>query len=67
MRLLFMLCFVLPLVISPLWQRAFLRGVVFHAGTARPPDRDIFALPWGWMVPKVVPLRLFFGAPPVSL
>ncbi len=25
-------------------------GVVLHAGKARPLDKDIFALPWGWMV-----------------
>jgi hypothetical protein len=34
-------------------KRALLRAVVLHAGKARPLDRDIFALPWGWMVPKV--------------
>lgn len=34
-------------------KRALLRGVVLHAGKARPLDHDIFALPWGWMVPKV--------------
>jgi predicted AAA+ superfamily ATPase len=28
------------------------RGVVLHAGKARPLDRDDVALPWGWMVPK---------------
>ncbi len=26
------------------------RGVVLHAGKARPLDQDLFALPWGWMV-----------------
>jgi uncharacterized protein len=31
----------------------FARGVVLHAGNARPLDADILALPWGWMVPKV--------------
>ena len=25
-------------------------GVVLHAGKARPLDKDVFALPWGWMV-----------------
>jgi predicted AAA+ superfamily ATPase len=25
-------------------------GVVLHAGNARPMDKDVFALPWGWMV-----------------
>ena len=25
-------------------------SVVLHAGKARPLDKDIFALPWGWMV-----------------
>jgi hypothetical protein len=34
-------------------KRALLRGVVLHAGTARPLDHDLLALPWGWMVPKV--------------
>lgn len=28
------------------------RGVVLHAGKARPLDADDLALPWGWMVPK---------------
>ena len=26
------------------------RGVVLHAGQARPLDTDLLALPWGWMV-----------------
>ncbi len=25
-------------------------GVVLHAGKARPLDKDVFALPWGWLV-----------------
>jgi uncharacterized protein len=25
-------------------------GVVLHAGKARSLDKDVFALPWGWMV-----------------
>lgn len=28
------------------------RGVVLHAGSARPLDDGIVALPWAWMVPK---------------
>ncbi|MBM4163743.1 MAG: ATP-binding protein [Lentisphaerae bacterium] len=32
--------------------RAVIRGVVLHAGKARPLDHDTIALPWGWMVPK---------------
>ena len=31
---------------------ALVRGVVLHAGKARPLDTGNFALPWGWMVPK---------------
>jgi predicted AAA+ superfamily ATPase len=27
------------------------RGVVLHAGQARPLDKGILALPWGWMAP----------------
>ena len=33
-------------------KAALVRGVVLHAGKARPLDRDDVALPWGWMVPK---------------
>jgi predicted AAA+ superfamily ATPase len=29
------------------------RGVVLHAGSARSLGRDLWALPWGWLVPKV--------------
>jgi uncharacterized protein len=29
---------------------SLVRGVVLHAGKARPLDKDVFALPWGWMV-----------------
>ena len=32
---------------------SLVRGVVLHAGKARPLDRDDVALPWGWMVPKM--------------
>src|SRR5262249_34139711 len=28
---------------------ALVRGAVLHAGKARPLDKDILALPWGWM------------------
>ncbi len=31
---------------------SLVRGVVLHAGKARPLDTDVAALPWGWMVPK---------------
>jgi hypothetical protein len=33
-------------------QKGALRGVVLHAGQARPLEEDILALPWGWLVPK---------------
>ena len=33
-------------------KAAFVRGVVLHAGKARPLDAGNFALPWGWMVPQ---------------
>jgi predicted AAA+ superfamily ATPase len=33
-------------------KAALVRGVVLHAGQARPLDEGHFALPWGWMVPK---------------
>ncbi len=32
-------------------KTTLVRGVVLHAGKARPLDRDDVALPWGWMVP----------------
>jgi predicted AAA+ superfamily ATPase len=36
-------------------QKATLvRGVVLHAGKARPLDVNDMALPWGWMVPSSV-------------
>jgi len=34
-------------------KTARIRGVVLHAGKARPLDANDFALPWGWMVPKL--------------
>lgn len=34
-------------------KRRLVRGVVLHAGKARPLDHGTIALPWGWMVPKV--------------
>lgn len=34
-------------------KTTLVRGVVLHAGKARPLDRDDVALPWGWMVPRV--------------
>ena len=33
-------------------KAALVRGVVLHAGKARPLDRDDVALPWGWMAPR---------------
>jgi predicted AAA+ superfamily ATPase len=32
-------------------RKIFRRGVVLHGGQARPLGEEIFALPWGWMVP----------------
>jgi predicted AAA+ superfamily ATPase len=34
-------------------KTALVRGVVLHAGKARPLEAGNFALPWGWMVPKL--------------
>jgi hypothetical protein len=34
-------------------KTALVRGVVLHAGKARPLDKEDIALPWGWMVPKL--------------
>jgi len=34
-------------------KTTLVRGVVLHAGKARPLDRDDVALPWGWMAPRV--------------
>jgi hypothetical protein len=31
---------------------ALVRGVVLHAGKARPLEEGILALPWGWLVPQ---------------
>ena len=31
-------------------KQHLVRGVVLHAGRARPLDKDVFALPWGWVV-----------------
>jgi hypothetical protein len=33
-------------------KASLVRGVVLHAGKARPLDAADIALPWGWMVPK---------------
>lgn len=33
-------------------KASFVRGVVLHAGKARPLDANNAALPWGWMVPS---------------
>jgi predicted AAA+ superfamily ATPase len=33
-------------------KAALVRGVVLHAGAARPLDTEDFALPWGWMVAR---------------
>jgi predicted AAA+ superfamily ATPase len=32
-------------------KASLVRGVVLHAGKARPLDVNDMALPWGWMVP----------------
>lgn len=34
-------------------KSALMRGIVLYAGKARPLDNNNFALPWGWMVPKL--------------
>jgi hypothetical protein len=31
-------------------KQILVRGVVLHAGKARPLDKDVLALPWSWMV-----------------
>ncbi len=31
-------------------KQSLVRSVVLHAGKARPLDKDVFALPWGWLV-----------------
>ncbi len=31
-------------------SHSLVRGAVLHAGKARPLDKDVFALPWSWMV-----------------
>jgi predicted AAA+ superfamily ATPase len=31
-------------------KQTLVRSVVLHAGKARPLDKDVFALPWGWLV-----------------
>jgi len=33
-------------------KSVLVRGIVLHAGSARPLDDGILALPWAWMVPK---------------
>jgi hypothetical protein len=33
-------------------KASFVRGVVLHGGKARPLEKGVLALPWGWMVPK---------------
>jgi len=33
-------------------KTSLMRGVVLHAGKARPLDAGDLALSWGWMVPK---------------
>jgi predicted AAA+ superfamily ATPase len=34
-------------------KTSLVRGVVLHAGKARPLDAEDVALPWGWMVPAI--------------
>jgi len=31
---------------------ALVRGAVLHSGEARPLDKDLYALPWSWLVPR---------------
>ena len=31
----------------------FRRGAVLHGGAARPLGENLYALPWGWLLPKV--------------
>jgi hypothetical protein len=33
-------------------KASLVRGVVLHAGKARPLEDGVLALPWGWLVPK---------------
>jgi predicted AAA+ superfamily ATPase len=33
-------------------KNSLVRGIVLHAGEARPLDQGDYALPWGWMVPE---------------
>jgi hypothetical protein len=33
-------------------KTTLVRSAVLHAGHARQLDTDIYALPWGWMVPR---------------
>jgi len=33
-------------------KKSLVRGVVLHAGKARPLEEGVLALPWGWLVPK---------------
>jgi predicted AAA+ superfamily ATPase len=30
----------------------FRRGVILHGGSARPLGENLYALPWGWLLPK---------------
>ncbi|MCU0772509.1 MAG: hypothetical protein MUE94_12195 [Verrucomicrobia bacterium] len=36
-------------------KRRLVRGVVLHAGKARPLGNDVIALPWGWLVESTNP------------
>ncbi|MCU0772506.1 MAG: hypothetical protein MUE94_12180 [Verrucomicrobia bacterium] len=36
-------------------KRRLVRGVVLHAGKARPLGNNVIALPWGWLVESTNP------------
>jgi predicted AAA+ superfamily ATPase len=33
-------------------KASLVRGIVLHGGKARPLEKGVLALPWGWLVPK---------------
>lgn len=38
-------------------SQPLVRSIVLHAGQARPIEKDLLALPWGWMMPATSPTR----------
>lgn len=38
-------------------SQPLVRSIVLHAGQARPLEKDLLALPWGWMMPATSPTR----------